>query len=84
MAQDHVSYVDHVPVISVGHERAPLALWVPPLEHDEGEHAPGARVTGVGFRIVSLDPWQPGARGSESADEIRALSSVTFGDTCGR
>jgi hypothetical protein len=26
MAHDHVSYVDHIPVISVGHEGAPLAL----------------------------------------------------------
>lgn len=33
MAQDHVSYlaVDHIAVISVGRERAPLPLWVRPL-----------------------------------------------------
>jgi hypothetical protein len=39
MAQDHPSdidrvssaRVDHIPVISVGREGAPLALWVPPL-----------------------------------------------------
>jgi hypothetical protein len=42
MAQDHVSYlaVDHFPVISVGRERAPLALWVPPLGMTEDDMRP--------------------------------------------
>lgn len=73
MAQDHVSYVDHVPVISVGHEGAPLALWVPPLGMTKEDMRPVLdSLAGAGFRAIGLDPWQHGARGSESADEIRA------------
>jgi hypothetical protein len=73
MAQDHVSYVDHIPVISVGHEGAPLALWIPPLGMTKDDMRPLLEsLAGVGFRAVSLDPWQHGERGSESADEIRA------------
>jgi uncharacterized protein len=36
-------------------------------------------LAGAGFRAVSLDPWQHGERGSESADEIRARVFADFG-----
>jgi pimeloyl-ACP methyl ester carboxylesterase len=73
MAQDHVSYVDHIPVISVGHDGAPLALWIPPLGMTKEDVRPVLEsLAGAGFRAVSFDPWQHGARGSESADDIRA------------
>jgi uncharacterized protein len=79
MAQDNVSYVDHIPVISVGHEGAPLALWVPPLGMTKEDMRPVLEsLAGAGFRAVSLDPWQHGERGSESADEIRARVFTGF------
>lgn len=81
MAHDQVSYlgVDHIPVISVGRERAPLALWVPPLGMTKDDMRPVLEsLAGAGFRAVSLDPWQHGERGSESADEIRARVFTGF------
>lgn len=75
MAQGQVSYltVDHLPVISVGREGAPLALWLPPLGMTKDDMSPVLEsLARAGFRAVSLDPWQHGERGSESADEIRA------------
>ncbi len=85
MAQDHVSYVDHISVISVGHEAAPLAVWVPPLGMTKDDMRPVLEsLAGAGFRAVSLDPWQHGERGTESADEIRARGSPTSGVICGR
>jgi uncharacterized protein len=79
MAPDHVSYVDHIPVVSVGHEGAPLALWVPALGMTKEDMRPVLEsLAGAGFRAVSLDPWQHGERGSESADEIRARVFTGF------
>ena len=81
MAQDHVSHlaVDHIPVVSVGREGAPLALWVPPLGMTKDDMRPVLEsLAGAGFRALSLDPWQHGERGSESADEIRARMSTGF------
>jgi pimeloyl-ACP methyl ester carboxylesterase len=74
-----VSYVDHIPVVALGDEAAPLALWVPPLgltkDDMRGVLEP---LAGSGFRAVSLDPWQHGERGSESAEEIRARVFTGF------
>ncbi|MGH2887919.1 MAG: hypothetical protein ACRDPA_35365, partial [Solirubrobacteraceae bacterium] len=79
MAQDPVSHVDHIPVISVGHEEAPLALWVPPLGMTKDDIRPVLEsLAGAGFRAVSLDPWQHGERGNQSADEIRARVFTDF------
>jgi uncharacterized protein len=79
MTQDHVSYVDHIPVVSVGHEGGPLALWIPPLGMTKDDMRPVLEaLAGAGFRAVSLDPWQHGARGSESADDIRARVFADF------
>jgi hypothetical protein len=50
MAQDHVSYVDHIPVISIGQERAPLALWIPPLGMTKEDMRPVLEsLAGAGF-----------------------------------
>jgi hypothetical protein len=35
--------IDHISVISVGHEGAPLALWVPPLDVTNDERASMSR-----------------------------------------
>ena len=79
MAEDHVSYVDHIPVISVGEEGAPLALWVPPLGMTKEDMRPVLEsLAGAGFRAVSFDPWQHCERGTESADEIRARVFADF------
>jgi pimeloyl-ACP methyl ester carboxylesterase len=65
-------HVDHVPVVSIGRDGAPLALWLPPLGMTKEDMRPVLELlAGAGFRAVSLDPWQHGERGSESADEIR-------------
>lgn len=75
MAQGHVSHsaVDHIPVISVGPEGAPPALWIPPLGMTKEDMCPVLEsLARAGFRAVCFDPWQHGERGSESADEIRA------------
>jgi pimeloyl-ACP methyl ester carboxylesterase len=72
-------HVDHIPVMSVGREGAPLALWVPPLGMTKEDMRPALEsLAGAGFRAVSLDPWQHGERGTESADEIRARVFTDF------
>lgn len=81
MAEENVSYsaANHLPVISVGHEGAPLALWVPALGMTKDDMRPLLEsLAGAGFHAVSLDPWQHGERGSESADEIRARVFTGF------
>jgi dienelactone hydrolase len=71
--------VDHIPVISVGDEGAPLALWVPALGMSKDDMRPVLdSLAGAGFRAVSLDPWQHGERGTESPDEIRARVFTNF------
>jgi pimeloyl-ACP methyl ester carboxylesterase len=65
--------------MSVGREGAPLALWVPPLGMSKEDMRPVLEaLAGAGFRAVSLDPWQHGERGTESADQIRERVFTDF------
>jgi pimeloyl-ACP methyl ester carboxylesterase len=74
-----VDHVDQIPVVSIGDEAAPLALWVPPLGMTKDDMGRVLEpLAGAGFRAVSLDPWQHGERGSESAQDIRARVFTGF------
>jgi len=54
MARDHVSHVDLMPVISVGEEGVPLALWVPPLGMTKDDMRPVLEsLASAGSREVS-------------------------------
>lgn len=67
--------VDGIPVVWAEPERpggtAPLALWLPPLTRSKEDAVPVLQqLAGNGFVAVSLDPWQHGERGAESAEQL--------------
>jgi pimeloyl-ACP methyl ester carboxylesterase len=69
--------VDHIPVI--GYEPAArragtqLAIWLPGLSMTkEAMTRELQALAGAGFVAISFDPWQHGARGTESGQEIIA------------
>ena len=74
--------VDGIPVVWIqpGNQDgdARIALWLPWLTGTKETAIPFLReLAGRGFTTVSLDPWQHGERGTETAEQI---SSRVFGD----
>jgi uncharacterized protein len=74
--------VDGIPVVWIqpGNQDgdARIALWLPWLTGIKETAIPFlAELAGRGFTAVSLDPWQHGERGTETAEQI---SSRVFGD----
>lgn len=69
--------VDGIPVAWVepaaGAAQAPVALWLPPLGRSKEDAVPFLRkLAETGHVAISLDPYQHGERGGESADQIRS------------
>lgn len=74
--------VDGIPVVWVTPAArgttTPLALWLPALSRSTDDAIPFLHeLAGAGFLAVSLDPWQHGARGTESGEQL--LSRVFGG-----
>src|SRR5712691_10155891 len=76
MSEDaSAALVDGVPVVWVTpaarSATPPLALWLPALSRSTADAVPFLHeLAGAGFVAVSLDPWQHGARGTESGEEL--------------
>lgn len=75
--------VDDVPIVYVrpqpGPDRPPVALWLPHLSGvKEGCIPVLRRLAAAGHLAISLDPWQHGERGDESAEQIAARVFADF------
>jgi dienelactone hydrolase len=75
--------VDDIPVLwyepDPAHARGTLVVWLPGLGLTKEDMEPDLRaMAATGLCALAFDPWQHGARGSETTDEIRVRVFSNF------